>query len=73
MREITGKMIMASQTQTLCLSYCGAMNIILWAKAQRVMLFALLQEQQVTTKDPLDIWEGLGRAGNGGWHYGTKT
>lgn len=60
---------MASQTQT----YCVAMNTILWAKAQRVMWFGLLQEQQVTFKDPLVIWGGFGRAGNGSWHSGTKT
>lgn len=72
-REITGKRIMASQTQTLCLSYCVAMSIILWAKPKRVMWFGLLQEQQVTFEDPLVTWGGLGRAGNGVWHYGTKT
>lgn len=63
---------MASQTQTLCLSYCVAVNIILWAKAQRVMWFGLLQEQ-VTFKNSLVMWGGSGRAGNGGWHYGTTT
>lgn len=64
---------MASQTQTMCLSYCVAMNIILGAKTQRVTSFGLLQKQQMTFKDPLVIWGGLGRAGNGGWHFGTKT
>lgn len=33
----------------------------------------LFQEQQVTFRDLLVIWGGLGRAGNGDWHYGTKT
>lgn len=37
------------------------------------MWFGLLQEQQVTFEDPLVTWGGLGRAGNGIGHYGTKT
>lgn len=64
---------MASQAQTLCLSYCMAMTAILRPKAQTVLWPGLLQEQQAIFKDPLVIWRGLGRAGNGGWHCGTRT
>lgn len=64
---------MASQVQTSCLSYCMATTAILWPKAQRVLWPGLLREQQVTFKDPLVIWGGLGGAGNGGWLCGTKT
>lgn len=64
---------MTIQVKTLCLNYCMAMTAILWPKPRRVLWPGLLREQQVTFKHPLVIWEGLGRAGNGGWHRGAKT